>query len=322
MKILKNKWFICICVFIILLFGAGAGIGNYFVNYALSPSSDSVDRNVKEEVVITDDAKRIIAENKAKEDEKGNSFQAATWQTGVTSDDGISLKAKYRTQSTGNKWAILVHGYKSENNSMMSYAAEYYSRGYNVLLPNNRAHGDSEGKYIGMGWLDKNDIISWINWITEQDNEAEIILHGISMGGATVMMASGMNHQNVIGYIEDCGYTSTWDIFSSELKTRFSLPPFPIMHISNIVANMKAGYDFKEASSLEQVKKCQKPILFIHGGKDDFVPTYMLYTLYDAASCEKDMYLVENAGHSEAKNYNPTAYWDKVFSFIDSKIIK
>ena len=124
---------------------------------------------------------------------------------------------------------------------MMSYGEKYYEMGYNVLLPNNRAHGNSEGNYIGMGWLDKDDIACWVNWINKQDPNAKIILHGVSMGAATTMMASGENLNNVVGYIEDCGYTSVWDIFASELDKRFSLPTFPVLNISNGVAKLKAG---------------------------------------------------------------------------------
>ena len=168
--------------------------------------------------------------------------------------------------------------------------------------------------------LDKDDIACWVNWINKQDPNAKIILHGVSMGAATTMMASGENLNNVVGYIEDCGYTSVWDIFASELDKRFSLPTFPVLNISNGVAKLKAGYDFKEASSVDQLKKCQKPMLFIHGGKDDFVPTYMVYEVYDAANCEKDLYIVDEAGHAEAKDCDVDAYWNKVFSFINEKM--
>lgn len=318
----KNKWFIGICIFLVLLIGTGAGVGNYFVNYALSPASDSAERNVDEEVTPTSDAESIIAENEKIEDAKGDVFAPTLSDAGITANDGIALKANYRTYEGSNKWVIIIHGYKSNKENMMAFGAEYYNRGYNVLLPDNRAHGESEGDYIGMGWLDKDDIALWVNWIAQQNSEAQIILHGVSMGGATTMMVSGMNLPSVVGYIEDCGYTSAWDIFVSELDARFSLPPFPIMHISNIVATLKAGYDFKDASALEQVKLCQQPMLFIHGDKDDFVPVDMIYQLYDAANCEKDIYIVNNAGHADAKNYDPNAYWNRIFGFIDEKIFE
>ena len=124
----------------------------------------------------------------------------------------------------------------------------------------NRCHGKSEGKYIGMGWLDKDDLKCWINLIIEQNNNAEIILHGSSMGAATVLMASGdALPNNVKAIIEDSGYTSVWDIFASEAKARFNLPTFPILNMFELVANVRAKYDIKEASAVEQVKKSNVP---------------------------------------------------------------
>ena len=320
---MKKKLVIGIIVTLLALTGIGYAIGDYFVNYALSPVSDSVNREINEEdkINIKEDAQNIIKSNQTKEMKKGEKFKNTTSSAEIKSNDGLKLKAKYKIQKKQtNKWVVLIHGYKSNNDNMMSYAEKYYKEGYNVLLPNNRAHGNSEGEYIGMGWLDKEDISCWIDWIVKNDPKSKIILHGVSMGGATTMMTSGDNLDNVVGYIEDCGYTSVWDIFESELDKRFSLPAVPILNISSTVANLKAGYDFTEASSLEQVKKCKKPMLFIHGGKDDFVPTDMVYEVYNVANCKKDLYIVEQAGHAEAKDYDPDAYWDKVFNFINENI--
>lgn len=86
------------------------------------------------------------------------------------------------------------------------------------------------------------------------------------MGAATTMMTAGEDTPDqVVAFIEDCGYTSVWDIFSSELKLRFGMPKFPLMYTANLFASTKAGYSFKEASALDQVKNCKKPMLFIHG---------------------------------------------------------
>ena len=305
-----------LCAVILLVLAAGFGIGQYFVNYALSPASDSADRKVTETVSASDSTKEMIAQNKAAEKIKGDAFEAQTKSAEITSDK-LQLKAKYKRNPDSHLWVLLVHGYKSDNSALMSYGAAYDEKGYNTLLPDNRAHGESEGKYIGMGWLDKEDLKQWISWITEQDSQAEIVVHGVSMGGAATMMLSGENPDHVIAYVEDCGYTSVWDIFASELKKRFSLPPFPVLYFSTAVAKAEAGYSFGEASSMDEVKKCQKPMLFIHGGKDDFVPASMVYALFDQAECRKDLYIAEGAGHAESKDYDPSAYWNKVFTFID-----
>lgn len=320
--VVKKKWFIIVFVVISVLLSASYGIGAYFVNYALSPTSSSDQREISEDdtIAIVGDSEKRINENKDKELVIGLDFEDQTKPMIISSQDDLNLKAKYIDQKETHRWVILIHGYKSDNHNMMSYGAKYYQKGYNVLLPDNRAHGKSEGDYIGMGWLDKEDIACWVQWIIKKDPQAQILLHGVSMGGATVMMCAGDRLPQVVGYIEDCGYTSVWDIFASELDKRFSLPTFPILDISNLVAQMKVGYDFKKASSIEQVKKANQPMLFIHGGKDDFVPTDMVYEVYEACQSSKDLYIVEEAGHAQAKDYDPQAYWDKVFHFIDQNI--
>lgn len=306
---------------IALIVSAGYGVGSYFVNYALSPVSSSDQRDVADEVAPSGEDQKLIAANKEREKKIGEDFFKQTKGIVKSAKDSTTLRAKYKREKDRHTWVILIHGYKSNNENMMSYAAKYYEKGFNVLMPNNRAHGNSDGGYIGMGWLDKDDIAVWVDWIRVMDSQAQVILHGVSMGGATTMMASGDNLDHVIGYIEDCGYTSVWDIFASELDKRFSLPTFPILDISNFIAQQKAGYDFKEASCVEQLKTTKEPILFIHGGKDDFVPTSMVNDVYNAAQCEKDIFIVEQAGHAESKDYNPEAYWNKVFTFINEKIL-
>ncbi len=312
-KILRRIIIIVVAVLIVLV-AAGYGIGTYFINYALSPASSSGERNVEGAVSYTFDSEE-------EETRIGEAYAETTSPVSVTSNDGLLLHADMTRNEDSHIWVIAIHGYKASNANMMRYGARYAERGYNVLLPDNRAHGQSEGKFIGMGWLDKDDIEVWIEWILEQDDEAEIVLHGVSMGAATTMMVSGDNPEHVLGYIEDCGYTSVWDIFASELKLRFGLPTFPLLNIVNIMCNLRAGYDLKEASSLDQVAKCEKPMLFIHGEDDDFVPVEMGYEVYEAAQCEKEFFLVEGAGHAQAELKDPDAYWDTVFDFLDNQIL-
>ena len=305
---------------VIILTVLGVGIGEYFVQYALSPKSSSIEGRFEytDPKTLKGDEK-VIALNREAENLIGKNFSKETQATSIKSHDNLNLKAQYIKQENSHLWAIMIHGYKADNESMMAFGKRYYDQGYNVLLPNNRAHGTSED-YIGMGWLDKDDIASWVKWIVDQDKDAKIILHGVSMGGATTMNVAGDNLNHIVGYIEDCGYTSAWDIFASELDKQFSLPTFPILDLANMMANFHAGYDFKDASSLKQVEKSKQPILFIHGGKDDFVLSEMVYKVYEAAKCEKDIYVVKQAGHAESKDFNPEAYWNKVFTFIDQKI--
>ena len=214
-------------------------------------------------------------------------------------------------------WVIALHGYRGSHTGATNLAQHYYDAGYQVLTPDLRACGDSEGNYVGMGWLDRKDVLQWIDWVLAQDSEAEIVLHGVSMGAATTMMTAGEDTpEQVKVFVEDCGYTSVWDIFSSELKLRFGLPEFPILYTASATARAKAGYGFKEASALQQVQNCEKPMLFIHGTADDFIPYEMMGTLYNAKpGTNKATLTAEGAGHGEAMDVLGDTYWNTVFDF-------
>ena len=316
---------IIILIFILINIVATILVGNYFVNFALVRNDDNeFDISPDADKSIPDFVKDEIAENIGKEENLVQEWlkTVSTNTVNILSDDNLKLIAdKYYTESNSNKWVIIVHGYGGNRKTMRSYAVHYFNEGYNVLIPDLRAHGESEGKYIGMGWLDRNDLLLWIDYIIKENPNAEIVLHGVSMGAATVMMTSGENLPNQVkAIIEDCGYTSVWDIFEDELDALFGLDAFPVLYMSEFVAKIRVGYDFSDASAIKQVEKCKIPILFIHGDKDTFVQTHMAYDLYDAANCEKDLFIVEDAGHAEAKNRNPEAYFEKVFQFLKGKI--
>ena len=241
----------------------------------------------------------------------------------ILSYDNIALYGKvYIQENFSNKTVIIVHGYCGSGDVMNYAAKKFYENGFNVVLPDCRGHGHSEGNYIGMGWHDRKDVITWCEKIIKANQNAEIILYGISMGAATVMMASGENlPKNIKCVIEDCGYTSVYDEFKYQLKNIYKfIPTFPILDIVGLLCNFKAGYSFRKASALKQIKKCKIPILFIHGGDDKFVPTEMVYKLFSNAKCKKDIMIIENAGHGVAAMIDNKKYWNKVFNFIKENI--
>ena len=235
----------------------------------------------------------------------------------ITTSDGTELFARVHYSNT-NKWALLIHSYRSSHSFMNPYAAEYQARGYNTVQPDNRAHGSSGGKWIGMGYLDQFDILCWIRYILEKDPDAEIVLHGVSMGASALMMLSGQEGlpENIKVIIADSGYTSASDYLTWKLKQRFHLPPFPVIPIANISFKIAAGYYMNDASAIEAIKKSSTPTLIIHGQVDQTVPVEDAYRLYEAAACMKDLYIAEGAGHGEAVFIDSETYWDKVWAFI------
>lgn len=299
---------------IIIIFGISLGfVGNYFYNLALNPNTP------KDIVFGTPEEAEATSGQVLDSDVTWLLNDSNYTDEYITSSDKLKLHSyKVTNQNNSNKWVIAVHGYTSEGINMSTYAKHYYDNGYNVLIPDLRAHGLSEGNYIGMGWDDRLDIISWINYILNENPNAEIILHGVSMGAATVLMTSGEEiPSNVKAIVSDCGYTSVWDEFAYQLDDLFSLPEFPILNVSSMVAKIRAGYFLGEASSLEQVKNSKTPILYIHGDKDDFVPYYMMEELYNATSSEKEMLTIKGAEHAKASEVDPETYWNTVNNFIN-----
>lgn len=293
--------------------------GNYLVNFAIVRKDTA--NNVAPESTVTAENQAIIQANTEIIEKQKEDWLAKTEQeiAEIVSDDGLQLKGDvFWTNRDSHKWVIAIHGYTGQRTDMQSVASFYGKNDFNVLTPDMRSHGESEGTYIGMGWLDRKDVLKWIQYVLQLDSNAEIILHGISMGGATVMMVSGEElPPQVKGIVEDCGYTSVWDIFSDELDYLFRLPEFPILYAADVVASIRAGYEFKTASAIKQVEKSNVPILFIHGSEDNFVHTDMVYPLYEACKTPKDILVVEGAGHGNSYRMDPDLYFQTVFEFIE-----
>lgn len=245
--------------------------------------------------------------------------------TFILSDDGRRLHAYYLAHhsrrdsvSKPRGTAVLLHGYRNCAIDMMHLGYMYHHcLGYNIFLPDHHAHGQSEGESIRMGWLDRLDVIRWCG-IADSLFSENIVVHGISMGAAATMMLSAEENipPSVTHFIEDCGYTSVWEEFHGQLWAEFSLPAFPLLYSSSALCSILYGWDFSEADALAQVKNCRRPMLFIHGDSDDFVPTSMVHPLYEAHPETKELWLTEGVGHALSYSTYPEEYTRRVREFL------
>lgn len=237
----------------------------------------------------------------------------------ITSDDGLKLHGVYFPGEKGNQAVICFHGYTSQCMSDFIGLSDYYLKhGYRMLLVDERAHGQSEGEYIGFGCKDRFDALRWIQWlIKEAGEDCRILLHGISMGGATVLMTSGLKlPPQVKGIISDCAFTSPKEVFTHVLKTMYHLPAFPMLNIADLVNRSKAGYRLDECNAAREVQKAKVPVLLIHGDKDTFVPCEMCGQIYENCASPKQKLIVKGAGHAESYFKATDAYEKAMDSFI------
>lgn len=238
-------------------------------------------------------------------------------------EDGYKLIAEeFFADDASHKWALILHGYTGWKEEMYPFAYWYHEEGYHVIVPDLRCQGESEGDFIGMGWTDHYDCMLWISYILSQDSDAKIIIHGQSMGAATALMMTGEENVsgNISAVISDCAYTDAYSMFGEKIKEWFYLPAFPLVDSACVVLRLRGGYDLKKASALNAVQKSNTPTLFIHGDADAMISVRMTEELYEAASCKKELLIVEGAGHAQSQDKDPDTYYGTIRRFLEEII--
>ena len=243
--------------------------------------------------------------------------------TVIMNRDGEPIHAYFVKQPTdSHKWAIMAHGYTSRPHQMAPFGRQYYAHGFNLVSPCARGHDKSEHKAVTMGWLDRLDALDWIHHIVKEDPQAQIALHGISMGAACMMNVTGEAEipDNVKCLVEDCGFTSCWEQFNEVIRQTIKIPA-PWALIAPIKwFQWRSGWNLLDNAPIRQVAKSKIPTLFIHGSSDTFVPFRMQDALYNAASCEKEKLTIEGAEHANSVDTAPETYHAACKAFVEKYI--
>lgn len=237
----------------------------------------------------------------------------------IYSNDGLLLSGKYYPQHNSRNTIICFHGYRSMAKIDFGSSAKFYhDQGFNILFVDQRAGGESQGKFIGMGTLERFDCLKWIEYVNDSTKEEiNIYLAGVSMGATTILLATGLGlPENIIGIIADCGYTSPYEIFRHTMKHYFKLPGFPVLSIAMLLFKIKLGYWIKKIDTVGVLKDNSIPVLFIHGSEDNFVPVEMTLKNYEVCASQKEILIVEGAGHSTSYITNPKLYEKAVKEFL------
>ncbi len=278
-----------------------------------------VDLNEMADMAKWEEYKKVIAPNKEW------LFARELEHITIRSRDGLTLHGDFLpAEYQSNKLAICGHGYTGCGlKDCVSIAVFFHRMGYNCLIVDHRAHGKSEGDYVGFGILDRFDMKAWIDCMEKRfEGNAEIVLYGVSMGATIAVMTAGLTSlsPSVKAVVADCAFTSPYDVFAHILKRDYHLPPFPIMNINDMMCRRKAGYGFRDDSTLDAVQATGVPILFIHGRDDDFVPVWMSEKNYKMCRSPKDILIVDNAAHAASYYENKEAYEAKVKGFLEKYV--
>lgn len=261
---------------------------------------------------------KSISQNNPVDNDWFDHLNAEEWQ--ITTEDGLKLAASFvqNPASTG-KVVILAHGLHHSHQQVGVYARVFYEQGYSLLMPDARAHGKSEGNVIGLGWLDRQDYLQWIHEVLKRQNEdAQILLFGISMGATTVLAVSGEDlPKNVVGIIADSGYSNVFAEGKYRLRHKYHFPAVPFVAIASTISKVRDGYAFQDGDILQQVQRNQLPLLLIHGGRDQTVPVKNVFELYHAANQPKKLYVEPTADHIESIYVNPAKYRRVVEKFLN-----
>ena len=233
----------------------------------------------------------------------------------IVSHDGLTLRGKYFMKSPELPVEILFHGYKGTAERDLCGAVERaFDVNRNALIVNHRAAGPSDGHVISFGINERRDCLRWIDFAIQKfGKDVKLVITGISMGAATVMMASGEDlPSNVISVLADCGYTSPKEIICKVVRD-MKLPVKLLYPFIKLGAKLYGRFNLEEASPIEAMKKCTVPIVFVHGDADDFVPYEMSKRLFEACASEKKILItVPGAGHGLAFPKDRKGYVDQL----------
>lgn len=240
----------------------------------------------------------------------------------MKSRDGLRLHGLWIPARDAKGTILLAHGYRSSY--LLDFAMVfdvYHQFGFNLLVPDQRSHGKSEGKYITFGVKESKDMEDWISFHNQQFGAQPLILNGLSMGASTVLfMADQDLPENVKGIIADCGFTSPKAILKNVYRTIIRLPAGVSVWAAGIYARIFARFRLDEKDTRKTLSKSRFPVLLIHGLADDFVSCEMTQQAYAACAGEKQLLLVANAGHGVSFLSDPVGYSAAVLYFLKKHI--
>jgi pimeloyl-ACP methyl ester carboxylesterase len=241
----------------------------------------------------------------------------------ITNPKGERLHAYLIPCQEAKGTVILVHGYTGCSIQTLPHARLYLEKfHFNVAMLDLAHHASSDGYVTGMGWPDRLDVLQWASEVNRYfDASLPVVLHGLSMGGACVVMCAEEGLPACVkAVVDDSGFTSAFAEFSYEMKQKMHLPAFPLLHAASLLCKIKEGWSFMEASSIKTLENVEIPLLIIHGDADTRVPVSEGKRILATKKKNVEMWLVEGGTHINAITEQPEKYEQVVSDFLNKAL--
>jgi len=286
--------------------GAAAAIGvsktitHYLVKLAMDRELPGTVKNMekaKERLVGAPEIQEIVQRMAAAADELRSS---GCETVELLARDGEKLIGHWHWCEHAERTIVAMHGWRSSWANDFGRIAPFWHNNYcNVLYAEQRGQGDSGGDYMGFGLLERFDCLDWVNWVNERCGaELPVYLGGVSMGATTVLMTAGLDlPSNVRGIIADCGFTSPYAIWKHVAEHNLHVNYGLRAAAADDLCRKRIQFGAKEYSTVDAMKQCTVPVLFIHGSNDTFVPIDMTYENYIACAAPKHLLIIPGADH-------------------------
>ncbi len=299
-------------VLLLILF---SGVYMFFVACKRGKEFPWLDREAMQKTPFADHADNIIAADQWLREHKAEDVF-------INSHDGLRLHALLVESDNPKGTVLLAHGYRSCYLLDFSLVLNvYHQMGFNLLIPDQRSHGKSQGKYITFGVKESKDMLSWLTFHNARCGNIPVLLSGMSMGASTVLfMANEDLPENVCGIVADCGFTSPKTILQHVFKKTVHFPAGPIIWVTDLLARLFAGFRLQEKDTRQTLAHSCVPVLMIHGMEDNFVPCEMTRQGYDACTAEKQLLLVAGAGHGVSFFHDQVGYTAAVMYFLKAHV--
>lgn len=292
-------------------------IGQFVMDVALNRTLPPVMTKTKNKDKMRGSGELSAIEETLKD--ASSKLESSEYETiAITARDGIQMVGHLRRAQNAKRTIIAFHGWRATWARDFSLSADFWNeQGCTVLYAEQRGQGNSGGDYMAFGLLERFDCLDWIEWVNDNlTDELPIYLSGISMGATTVLMAAGLDlPANVHGITADCGYTSPPEIWKYVMEKNFHLSYGAYRGAVNAICQKKLGVKADSYSTLDAMKVCKVPVLFIHGTDDKFVPVEMTYKNYEACAAPKHLLIVPGADHGLSFVVDRPAYEKAIFEF-------